>query len=154
VCLETITNMSSAKRITSILVLAFILSSAFYLALPRRLLFVEGKTLFVELARTPHQQQKGLQHRKTLGENRGMLFIFPVAEEHNFWMKETYIPLDIAFIDKNKVIIDIQKMQPLDIRTQHHAHANNVYAKTKYALEVNAGWFEENKIRVGSRVYF
>lgn len=112
-------------------------------------MFLDGKILLVELARTPRQQQKGLQGRTSLGENRGMLFIFNTEDEHYFWMKETYLPLDIAFIDKNKAIVDIQEMAPLDVQTHHRAKK-----KAKYALEVNAGWFKKNKVTVGSRIYF
>ena len=78
-----------------------------------------------------------------------MLFVFKEEDWHSFWMKNTYIPLDIAFMDKNKVIVDIQHMIPLD------THICYKPAKeAKYALEVNAGWLEENNIHVNDKLIF
>lgn len=120
-----------------------------YIIAPVRVIFVRNIPIIVEIARTPEQQEKGLQKRKFLGQNRGMLFIFKEASDHTFWMKDTYIPLDIAFIDKNKVIVNIQGMVALDSENKHHA-----YQQIKYALELNAGWCKKNNIKPGDRVYF
>ena len=84
----------------------------------------------------------------SLGENEGMLFCYPKEQELNFWMKSTPIPLSIAFIDKDKVITQIEELYPYDesgIKTNKNTPA-------KWALEVNSGWFEKNNIKVGQKV--
>ncbi len=132
--------------IVSVCVFAVIL---LWLATPVRILAVNSKLILVEVVKTQEQRQKGLQNRSRLKKNRGMLFIFKEEGFHAFWMKDTYIPLDIAFIDRNKVIIDIQQMIPLDTRIRYEPAK-----KARYALEVNAGWMEENNIQVNEKVFF
>jgi uncharacterized membrane protein (UPF0127 family) len=102
----------------------------------------------VEVADDLAEQAKGLMDRTTLGENRGMLFVFPEERELSFWMKHTLIPLSIAFIDSESRIIDIQDMKPLDDKPPHYVSAE----PAQYALEVNQGFFEERGVRVGNRV--
>jgi uncharacterized protein len=102
----------------------------------------------VEVADDLAEQAKGLMDRTTLGENRGMLFAFPEERELSFWMKNTLIPLSIAFIDSESRIIDIQEMKPLDDEPPHYVSAE----PARYALEVNRGFFEERGVRVGNRV--
>jgi uncharacterized membrane protein (UPF0127 family) len=107
-----------------------------------------GERVFleVELANTERKRQMGLMGRTELGENRGMLFVFDQEQPLSFWMKDTLIPLSIAYIDEGGTIVDIQDMQPLD-ETSHPSAA-----PAKYALEVNQGFFEANRIQVGSRL--
>jgi uncharacterized protein len=102
----------------------------------------------VEVADDLAEQAKGLMDRTTLGENRGMLFVYPQERELSFWMKNTLIPLSIAFIDSESRIIDIQNMKPLDDKPPHYVSAE----PAQYALEVNQGFFEERGVRVGDRV--
>jgi uncharacterized membrane protein (UPF0127 family) len=102
----------------------------------------------VEVADDLAEQAKGLMDRTTLGENRGMLFVYPQERELSFWMKNTLIPLSIAFIDSERRIIDIQNMKPLDDKPPHYVSAE----PAQYALEVNQGFFEERGVRVGDRV--
>ena len=118
-------------------------------ASPLRILKVRSRLILVEIAKTQRQRQKGLQSRAVLDQNRGMLFVFKEEALHTFWMKDTFIPLDIAFIDSNHKIVDIQQMIPLDTRILYRP------AKpAKYALEVNAGWMEKNNIQVNEKVIF
>jgi hypothetical protein len=110
---------------------------------------VKDRLIFVEVARTPAQRAKGLQGRMYLAENRGMLFVFPQEIYPQFWMKETIIPLSIAFINKQKTIIEIQQMEPLQTRVRY------VPGKpSKYALEMNKGWFAKNGISAGDKLLF
>lgn len=106
-------------------------------------------TLEVEIASTPQQLQTGLMKRPSLPEMQGMLFDFSGYGESvsiPFYMKDTLIPLSIAFVAADGVIVDIQDMQPLT-ETLHHP------AKPyKYSLEVNQGWFERHGIKVGDKV--
>ncbi len=100
----------------------------------------------VEIADESAEQQQGLSERTALAENSGMLFVFDQEQPRTFQMRETLIPLSIAFIDAAGIIVDIQDMQPLD---------QNVYpsaAPAQYALEVNQGFFAERGIQVGDEV--
>ncbi len=100
----------------------------------------------VEIADTNTEQQRGLMERTELAENAGMLFVFDQEQRLSFFMKDTLIPLSVAFIDTEGYIVDIQDMQPLDL-TQHRPPR-----PAKYALEVNQGFFEERDIQVGNKV--
>jgi uncharacterized membrane protein (UPF0127 family) len=103
-------------------------------------------TVVVELATTPEERARGLMFREELPEHRGMLFVFPVDHRGNFWMKDTLIPLDIAFIDSSGRVIEIHQREPLDLEGRGPG------APYRYALEVNQGWFERNGLGVGDRV--
>ena len=100
----------------------------------------------VEIADTSEERERGLMGRTALAEDAGMLFVFGREQQLSFWMKDTLIPLSIAYIDARGHIVDIQDMQPLD-ETPHPSAA-----PAKYALEVNQGFFEERGIQVGNRV--
>ena len=100
----------------------------------------------VEIADDRAEQQRGLMERTELGENAGMLFVFDREEPRSFWMRNTLIPLSIAYIASDGRIVDIQDMQPLD-ETSHPSAA-----PAQYALEVNQGFFAERGIEVGNVV--
>ena len=102
--------------------------------------------LTVEIADTPEARSTGLMHRESLGEDRGMLFLWPEETTTGFWMRNTLIPLSIAFISREGVVIDIQDMEPLD-ETLHYAPLPYLYA-----VELNRGWYEEKGIGVGDEV--
>lgn len=110
---------------------------------------IRGYKLDVEIADTPEKVQRGLMYRKQLPAHRGMLFVYPVEMELSFWMKNTYLPLSIAFLDKSGRILNILEMKPLDPAIRYSSKG-----KAKYALEVNRGWFKERAIVPGNRVYF
>jgi uncharacterized protein len=101
-----------------------------------------------EIADTQHTRTYGLMNRKSLAKNSGMLFVFNTEKYLSFWMKNTYIPLSIAYIDKKGVIRDIQHMKPLDTSVTYPSKY-----PVKYALEVNRGWFKKNNIKPGCIVY-
>ncbi len=107
------------------------------------------KNISAEIALTDEERQHGLMFRQSLGKNSGMLFVFSYEDHLSFWMKNTYIPLSIAYIDKNGRIIDIQNMKPLDTSISYPSKM-----KAMYALEMNMGWFNENGITEGSVVLF
>ena len=110
---------------------------------------IDGIPLNVEIVQEDEARQKGLMNREEMHENQGMLFVFEVSQILSFWMRNTFIPLDIAFIDENGAIVDIQRMEPLDESVQY------ISAKPAlYALEVNAGWFAKHGIKVRSKVSF
>jgi len=104
------------------------------------------KKLFVEIADNFQKRSYGLMDRKYMPKNEGMLFKFPNPEKLHFWMANTYIPLDIAFLDNNGKILQIESMTPL---TTKRVSSN---CPCQYALEVNHGWFRDNNIRVGNYI--
>lgn len=109
--------------------------------------------LQVEVADTPQSRAQGLMYRRQLAENAGMLFIFEATGRGGFWMKNTLIPLSIAFIDEDWKIVDIKDM---DVEKDPERPAN-VYASAKpyrYALEVNQGFFARHRITVGAGVRY
>lgn len=107
---------------------------------------VAGHTVTVEIADTPALRERGLMQRDSLPEDHGMLFVYPESRILSFWMVNTKIPLDIAFIDRQGTIVDIQQMEP-ETDEQHVSSA-----PAMYALEMEAGWFEEHGVQVGDRV--
>ena len=103
------------------------------------------QTLFIEIAETPEQRSIGLSNRRELPEDQGMLFIIPTRGV-GFWMKDTLIPLSVAFIGQCGEIVHIADMEP---QTDMLHHTDREY---KFGLEVNQGWFPEHGIDVGSEV--
>lgn len=99
----------------------------------------------VEIADDLIEQSRGLMNRTALGEERGMLFVYDDERERSFWMKNTLIPLSIAYIDSEGRIVDIQDMKPLDDDPPHYVSAE----PARYALEVNEGFFDQRGVEVG-----
>jgi len=104
------------------------------------------KKLYVEVANTPFKRERGLMGRKRIGKNHGMLFDFANSRRLSFWMRNTYVPLDIAFIDEKGIIKEIKEMIPLSTRPVTSS------SQCRYALEVNRGWFDNNNITHGASV--
>jgi len=107
---------------------------------------VGGHELKVEVAQSEEQRMQGLMFRKQLGRNDGMLFIFDEPAYHAMWMKNTLIPLSVAFVDKSGEILNILDMEPQTLDT-HMAAGPAIYA-----IETNKGWFAENKVKAGDKV--
>ena len=108
---------------------------------------IGGRTIKVQEAITVPQMAQGLMYRRSLDKDRGMIFIYSQPVTSSFWMKDTHIPLSIAFINSEGRIISIQDMEPDNDR--------KTYAPPRpflYALEMNQGWFKSNNIRVGDKV--
>jgi len=110
-------------------------------------LWMGAAELEAELALTNEQRQTGMMFRKTMGENEGMLFVFPWPHQTGFWMLNTYVPLSIAYMDPAGVIVEIHNLQPQDTNSVVAASSNIVYA-----LETPQGWFERHGVRPGTRV--
>ncbi len=105
----------------------------------------ERVEVLAEVADDEDERQRGLMGRTELAENAGMLFAFKREQTLSFWMKNTLIPLSIAYIAADGRIVDIQDMEPLDDEPPHYVSAEPV----KYALEVNQGFFAEHGVEVG-----
>ncbi len=111
-------------------------------------LYIQQKEIWVEVAKTPEERNHGLMEREHLNKDEGMFFIFETEGYHSFWMKDTFIPLSIAFIDKNGRIVSITDMKPRTLDS--HAPPKPVL----YALEMNKGWFYSQGIKAGDVVRF
>jgi uncharacterized protein len=96
-----------------------------------------------ELAHTPQNRQIGLMHRETLPENRGMVFVFAEVTRHCMWMRNTLIPLSVAFMDGEGRILNIEDMMP----QTDDSHCSS--GPAKFALEMNQGWFAKRGIGAG-----
>ncbi|MBN2801423.1 MAG: DUF192 domain-containing protein [Deltaproteobacteria bacterium] len=103
-------------------------------------------SLTVEVADDEEERAIGLMHRDSMPEEHGMLFIYPDERVRNFWMKNTRIPLSIAFADAEGRIVRIADMRPLDTSTTSSLHP------ARYALEVNKGWFERHGVKKGDQL--
>ena len=108
-----------------------------------------------EVANTQIKRTKGLMYKSHLDQNKGMLFIFPKEAQYTFWMANTKIPLDILWINQDKLIVYINKDTPPchETNTQKCPRYTPT-KKAKYVLEVNSGWVEENNVQVGNNVEF
>ncbi len=99
-----------------------------------------------ELAQSAEQRGIGLMHRPKMGANEGMLFVFESATQQCFWMKNTLLPLSIAFLDDDGTIVNIEDMAPQTL----NGHCSK--KPVRFALEMNQGWFAKRAIKAGSRV--
>lgn len=102
--------------------------------------------LFVEVADSPEERQQGLMHRESLPEDAGMLFVYEEDTGTGFSMRNTTIPLSIAFVTAGGVIVDIQDMEPLSEEVHRSPQPY------RYAVEANQGWFGDNGVEVGDVV--
>ena len=99
-----------------------------------------------EVAADDPNRMQGLMHRRNMAANQGMLFVFPQAARHCMWMRNTFLPLSVAFLDEDGRILNIENMQP---QTEEN-HCSTKAAR--YALEMNLGWFSSKGIKPGARV--
>lgn len=106
--------------------------------------------LTVQIANTQEKIEKGLMFVEKLPENEGMLFMFPQNIYGGFWMKNTFIPLSIAFLDSDGKIIKIMDMKPCK---EEECHTYDPILSYRYAIEVNLGWFKKNHIKEGDYVF-
>ena len=99
-----------------------------------------------EVAADFASRSQGLMHRKSLGPNSGMLFVFDAASIHCMWMKNTYIPLSVAFVDNAGTIVSISDMEP------HSEQTHCAARPARYALEMTRGWFAQRGIKPGMKL--
>ncbi|MDR2112434.1 MAG: DUF192 domain-containing protein [Candidatus Accumulibacter sp.] len=99
-----------------------------------------------EVAADQASRQQGLMHRKSMEPHRGMLFVFPQAERYCMWMRNTFLPLSVAFLDDRGKILNIEDMEP---RTEDNHCAS---APARFALEMNRGYFAGKGIKPGQRI--
>ena len=135
----------AARALAALLLAAAGLAQA-QAPLPVRQVKVAGHALRVEVAATIEQRMKGLMFREKLGAGDGMLFVFDEPGYHAMWMKNTPLPLSVAFVDGAGAILNILDMEPHTL-DQHAAAGPAVYA-----IETNKGWFAKRRIKAGDKV--
>ena len=114
--------------------------------LPLMELAVGFHRIEAEVAAIPEHRMVGLMHRKSMPQQHGMLFVFPQVERHCMWMRNTLLPLSVAFLDEKGVILNVEDMQP-------ETENNHCAAKeARYALEMNLGWFKARGARAGTSI--
>ena len=114
--------------------------------LPLKALMVGPRRIVVEIAADPASQSRGLMFRKALPPDHGMLFVFPDSEQRCFWMKNTPLPLTIAYIDSAGKIMSLADMQPYSLEP----HCS--IGPARYALEMEQGWFARHGLGPGTQV--
>jgi len=140
---------------SSLFTLLLILNAGFASCSPQKLkttvLSIERENapaveITVEIARTDEERALGLMFRKSLPDGQGMLFVFDRDQQLSFWMKNTLIPLSIAFIASDGHILEIKDMQPNDINAVKSSRS------ARYALEAPQGWFSRVNVKTGDVV--
>jgi len=115
--------------------------------LPTMKLWLGAHEIVAELAVRPRERQMGMMHRTNMGTMEGMLFVFEYPSQQGFWMKNTILPLDAAYIDPEGIIQEIHPLEPLNENPVDSQSAN-----IQYVLEMNQGWFSNHNVRVGMEV--
>jgi len=129
---------------SALLILAIILSGC-----TSPTVFINDIPIHADVAATPQERSQGLMFREKLCGNCGMLFIFDTEDTHTFWMKNTLIPLDIIFISKDLIVVDLIEAAPC---STGQCQAYTPSAPAFYALEVNQGFSAQHQINTGDHV--
>jgi uncharacterized membrane protein (UPF0127 family) len=114
--------------------------------MPEIPLTIAGHKLIAEVAATDPDRMQGLMHRRMMPENRGMVFVFTSVAKHAMWMKNTHLPLSVAFVDSDGIITNIEDMQPQTL------DSHPAVKPVRYALEMNLGWFAKRGIKAGAKI--
>jgi uncharacterized membrane protein (UPF0127 family) len=142
-------RLGGARRLvtSAVVVLGFLAAlSACSSGLEKIRLTIGGETFVVEVARTEEEKRTGLMNRKSLGAREGMLFVYGGDQHLSFWMKNTSIPLTLAFLSKEGEILQIEQLKPFSLKAVMSERA------ARYALELPQGVLSELGVHVGDRV--
>jgi uncharacterized membrane protein (UPF0127 family) len=126
--------------------LLLLLSTQTLAQMPRMELTAGFYRIDTEVAADQENRMQGLMHRRRLPTHEGMLFVFPTVQRHCMWMRNTLLPLSVAFLDEQGRILNIEDMQP-QTETSHCAAA-----PARFALEMNRGWFAGKGLKPGLRI--
>ena len=107
-----------------------------------------GHRILAEVAVTPEARSRGLMFRASLPADRGMLFVYPNDARHCMWMRNTFVPLSVGFLDEHRAVINVAEMTP---RTDARHCAERA---ARYVLEMPAGWFDRHGVGAGTRLEF
>lgn len=136
----------SLLRVLAALLIAAATRQVLADASPRTILRIGSHPLKVEIAKSEAERNQGLMFRKSLPREEGMLFIFDDPGYYAMWMKNTLIPLSVAFVDREGVILNIADMEPRTLDTHLAA------GPALYAIETNKGWFAAHRVQAGDKV--
>lgn len=134
------------KRTPAAIALAALALAACSRTLPTIPVQIGGVEFRIEVARTEEQKARGLMHRRSLGAQRGMIFVYEADEHLSFWMKNTTLPLDLAFLSRDGEILQVEELKPLSLKPVIAARA------ARYALELPAGSLRRLGVGPGDRV--
>jgi uncharacterized membrane protein (UPF0127 family) len=140
------------RALRSFLVLAVLLWAAACQAQPKVIIQTKGNrelTFQVDVADTPAKRELGLQYRRDLAADRGMIFLFPSESHHSFWMKNTPIPLDMIFISRDQKIVGI-----VERAVPFSTDSRSVPAASQFVLEINGGLAGQYGVKVGDSIRF
>ncbi|MFC0659692.1 DUF192 domain-containing protein [Eoetvoesiella caeni] len=142
------TALNAVAGLAAVLAVSLIphVAGAQAMLLPTVDISVDGHAVNAEIAATEASRAHGLMNRKSLPPDHGMIFVFERTDMHCFWMKNTPLPLSIAFIDDDGTIANIADMQPFD-ETSHCP-----VRPVRYALEMAQGWFKSHSIEAPAKV--
>jgi len=129
-----------------LLVLGLLLAPMAAAQMPRLELTAGFHRIEAEVAYTDPMRQQGLMNRQAMAPQQGMLFVFPVDARHCMWMRNTFIPLSVAFLDAGGRILNIEDMRPQT--EQSHCAAK----PARFALEMNQGWFASRGLKPGLKI--
>ena len=113
---------------------------------PLQRIAIAALNITVEVADEPHERHLGLMYRKEMPKDHGMIFVYPDEKIRNFWMKNTYIPLSIAYLDAEGIVLHLADMTPLNLDP-----VSSIYP-AQYALEMNRGWFSQHQVTIGTQI--
>lgn len=116
-------------------------------------LYVDGEhrgSLTLEVADSPEEWRRGLKHRRSLPEGRGMLFVFPSERRMNFWMEDTYLPLDIIFMDGDMRVLNVERASPQPNASRSELELHPSEGGAKFVIEAERGFAERRGIEPGS----
>lgn len=132
------------KMLLRVALLVFLSANAHAVLFPEMELGMGMYRIEAEVAATDATRQRGLMFREKMPDNHGMLFVFPTTHQECMWMKNTLLPLSVAFLDDHGVIVNVEEMAPQTLN--NHCSAKPV----RFALEMNAGWFKQRGFGPGT----
>lgn len=135
-----------------LLIAVFLLFSFQIHALEKVALNIGGHILHAEVADSREEKNHGLMNRSSLGANDGMIFVFYPAEPTSFWMKNTLIPLSLAFVNEKLEIVSIEDLNPPTSVLQLDVPRADSPGPVLFVIETNQGWFKKKKIALNTKV--
>ena len=148
-CTSILSEGSMKSTLFTLFTLFFLLCTAIVeateggTALDTQVIKIGTKQIVVEVADELHERQLGLMHRTSLEINEGMIFVYPEAQKRSFWMKNTFVPLSIAYIGSDCQIVHMADMTPKSTKGVPSGFP------AQFALEMNKGWFDVNAVAIG-----
>ena len=130
----------------ALLLMTLLASTQALAQMPRIELSASFHRIDAEVAADQQNRMQGLMNRRSMATNQGMLFVFTHPDRHCMWMRNTLLPLSVAFLDEQGRILNIEDMKP---QTENNHCASS---PARFALEMNQGWFASKGIKVGQRI--